>query len=85
MIKIIVGLTALQVINLSINVDYLAGGAFFDDTDSITEYVIEKIAGKNCFIDINDDSDGCAQEKGTEKAASDDQWYFELDSGRNFR
>lgn len=81
LVKIIVSLIALQVINLSIDFDYLAGNTCkrpgFDDTDSITEYLIEKIAGNNYIIDNDDDEDGSAQEKGSEKTGNDDQWYFE--------
>ena len=65
---------AFQILNLSIDLDYIVNGngrsagiGSYDDIDSITEYILEKVIGDNNFTSEDDDDDGAAQNKGIEK------------------
>jgi hypothetical protein len=76
---------ALQILNLSIDTDYitgnspqLAGAACYDDIDSITEYMLEKILGDSGFTSEIDDDGGEPQNKGFEKSDSG-PLFFEPD------
>jgi hypothetical protein len=67
-------LTALQILNLSIDVDYVINNspcpavmADYDDVDSYAEYIIEKIMGNDNYTSENDDDSDCAQNKSSEK------------------
>jgi hypothetical protein len=66
---------AAQILNLSIDFDYLrcnrpclSAATDFDDVDSISELVIEKIAGSTSYTSENDDDSG--QDKGIERVNS---------------
>ena len=66
---------AAQILNLSIDFDYLRSNrpcpgvtANFDDLDSISELVIEKIVGNNSYTSENDDDSG--QDRGIERVYS---------------
>jgi hypothetical protein len=72
---------ALQTLNLSIDVDYIVGSlprlvamVNYDDIDSITELVVEKMVGDVNYTSEEDDDGGDAQSKGTEKF--DYELYF---------
>lgn len=65
---------ALQILNLSIDVDYIVGSiprlaaiVNYDDIDSITELVVEKMIGDNNYTSEEDDDAGNPQNKGFEK------------------
>lgn len=65
---------ALQILNLSIDIDYiiatipkLTTQGNYDDIDSITEYVVEKVVGDINYTSEEDDDDGEPQNKGFEK------------------
>lgn len=68
-------LIALQILNLSVDVDYVVmnfhgvcRSAAFDDIDSLSEYLLEKIVGDNNYTaESDDDDEGNAQNKGIEK------------------
>jgi hypothetical protein len=67
-------LMALQILNLSIDIDYIAGNVStsmamgnYDDIDSITEYILEKVIGDNNYTSEDDDDEGDPQSKGFEK------------------
>lgn len=72
---------ALQTLNLSIDIDYIAGSlprlaamVNYDDIDSITELVVEKMVGDINYTSEEDDDGGDAQNKGSEKF--DYELYF---------
>jgi hypothetical protein len=72
---------ALQTLNLSIDVDYIVGSlprlaamVNYDDIDSITELVVEKMVGDVNYTSEEDDDAGDAHNKGTEKF--DYELYF---------
>jgi hypothetical protein len=74
---------AFQVLNLSIDIDYIVGTipkltalSNYDDIDSITEYVLEKVVGNSSYTSEEDDDDGGPQHKGFEKYDSE-PLYFE--------
>lgn len=67
---------ALQVLNLSVDIDYAINGynhpvsiVAFDDIDSIAEFVCEKLLGNDSYTaeDSDDDNDGSPQNNGFEK------------------
>jgi hypothetical protein len=67
-------LMAFQILNLSVDIDYIAGNVStskamgnYDDIDSITEYVLEKVVGDNSYTTEEDDDEGDPQNKGFEK------------------
>jgi hypothetical protein len=67
-------LIALQILNLSIDTDYVAfiGGytsdmTNVDDIDSYTELIIEKLKGDDNYTTETDDDSGNPQQKGVEK------------------
>lgn len=71
---------ALQTLNLSVDVDYIVGSlprlaemVNYDDVDSITELVVEKVVGDVNYTSEEDD-DGDAQSKSVEKF--DYELYF---------
>lgn len=75
-------LLALQILNLSIDVDYavyqgtsqnLAG---YDDVDAFSELIVEKIMNNDKYTSEDDDDSGNAQDKGLEKYCSG-PLYFE--------
>jgi hypothetical protein len=76
--KLLLCIIALQILNLSVDLDYIvtnnAGPAYlnnFDDIDSFTEYIVEKVIGDDHYTSENDDDDqGGAQNKGIEKSDS---------------
>ena len=72
---------ALQTLNLSVDVDYIVGSlprlaemVNYDDIDSITELVVEKVVGDVNYTSEEDDDGGDAQNKGSEKF--DYELYF---------
>lgn len=73
LLKFLMFLMALQILNLSIDIDYIAYNsqlnvrADFDDIDSFTEYLIEKITGDDNYTSEKDNDDGGPQDKGLEK------------------
>lgn len=70
-------LMALQILNVSIDMDYIANvkpeitsSGNYDDIDSFLELLIEKALGDNNYTSEQDDDSGNAQEKGLEKYGS---------------
>lgn len=67
-------LMALQILNLSIDFDYIAFETAqhnltnYDDIDSFTEYIVESLVDNDNFTSEDDDDCGAAQEKGAEKS-----------------
>lgn len=63
-------LIAFQILNISIDIDYLSnasGKANFDDIDSFTEYLVEKITSDNHYTSEDDDDSGSPFNTGIEK------------------
>jgi hypothetical protein len=63
-------LIAFQILNISIDIDYLStasGNTNFDDIDSFTEYLVEKIISDNHYTSEEDDDSGSPFNTGIEK------------------
>ena len=74
LLKALFYITALQILNLSIDVDYVINNspcpavmADYDDVDSYAEYIIEKIVGNDNYMSENDDDSDSGQNKSSEK------------------
>lgn len=74
---------ALQILNLSVDIDYVVSKGLsspnlvnYDDIDSFSEYVLEKIMGDNNFTSENDDDDdGSSRSKGIERYDASTLYY----------
>jgi hypothetical protein len=63
-------LIAFQILNISIDIDYLSnasGNINFDDIDSFTEYLVEKITNDNHYTSEDDDDSSSPFNTGIEK------------------
>jgi hypothetical protein len=76
MTRFLLILISFSIIDRSIDLDYTfsdipyqTAAADYDDIDSITEYLLEKIMDDDHFTSEEDDDTGSAQNKGVEKCS----------------
>jgi hypothetical protein len=81
LLRTILYLTAFQVLNLSIDSDYIITQGFsivssdFDDIDSFGEYVLEKVLGDNQYTSEDNDDTGSPFNKALDEFGSGLLYY----------